>query len=369
MDGRTDVGVLVNQLVAPQNSEPSHVGQRGQLIEVAALRFQFRENRVQTVHSHDLPIKSLSILLRFYQTQYQKDTGVLLAGLDELAEVHICFQLLRLDWRYRLERAQRCNVSALTDLLPRKELTHIPSTIDTMQKQILQIFQKVLDADGGKKTQRIPERMAAYYNQHGDDPLNTFQFRVLPLKFEAVNESAFTEVLYPNSIYDLIDYALRECLQREQRMRLCKNCGQYFALTGRGTAEYCDITVDEKGRTYKEMGAINHWTRSKADDEAFQLYRREYKRRFAWSKTGKLSPRHFMPGVSWPERTRRSAMRGRLRWRSIRLGCGSPDALSVKLSSMLKGAGADLLRPLLKLVILISKPNRSRRAPAPGTPR
>lgn len=228
-------------------------------------------------------------ILRFYQTREQKDADIILAGLNELAEAHIYFQLLRLDWRYRLEQAQRSTIASLVDLLPRKELTHIPSTIDTMQKQILHIFQNVLDADSGEKTKPIPERMAVYYRRHGADTLNTFQFQTLPLKFEAVNEKTFTEVLYPNSICDLIDYSLRECVQREQRVRLCKNCGQYFALTGRGTAEYCDLTADDKGRTCKEMGAIHQWTKSKAGDEAFKLYRREYKRRFAWIKAGKIS--------------------------------------------------------------------------------
>ena len=52
----------------------------------------------------------------------------------------------------------------------------------------------------------------------------------------------------------------------------------------------CDITLDEKGRTCKEIGAIHQWTKSKASDEAFKLYRREHKRRFARIKAGKISP-------------------------------------------------------------------------------
>lgn len=229
-------------------------------------------------------------LLRFYKTQQQEDVDIVLDGLDTLSAVHIYFQLLRLDWRYRFEQAKRADGSAVIDLLPRKKLTHIPSNIDTIQKQVLRLFQNVLDVGEGKKSKSIPERIAAYYHREGTDTLNTFHFGTLPLKFEAISESTFIEVLYPDSIYDLIDYALRECVQREQRMRLCKNCGHYFALTGRSTAEYCDITLDEKGRTCKEIGAIHQWTKSKAGDEAFKLYRREYKRRFAWIKAGKISP-------------------------------------------------------------------------------
>lgn len=239
-------------------------------------------------------------LLRFYQTQDQQDADTVLAGLDELAEAHIYFQQLRLDWRNRFEQAANAESSALMDLLPRKDLTHIPSNIDHLQKQIQRLFQNVLDIDLGKKSP-VQELMASYYNREGSDSLNTFQFSSLPMKFELVDAHTFTEVLSPDTIYDLIDYFLRQCVQREQRMRVCKNCGLYFAVKGRGTAEYCDVTTDEKGRVCKEIGAFVHWSQSKEDDEIFKAYRREYKKRFAWTKTGKLSPAAL---YAWGEKAR-----------------------------------------------------------------
>lgn len=239
-------------------------------------------------------------LLRFYQTQDQKDADIVLAGLEELAQAHIYFQQLCLDWQYRFEQAANAEVSALIDLLPRKDLTHIPSDIDNAQKQIQRLFQNVLDIDLGKKSP-IQELMANYYNREGSDSLNTFQFSSLPMRFEPVDTHSFTEVLYPNTIYDLIDYSLRQCIQREQRMRVCKNCGLYFAVKGRGTAEYCDVTTDAKGRVCKEIGAFVHWSQSKEDDEVFKVYRREYKKRFAWTKTGKLSPAAL---YAWGEKAR-----------------------------------------------------------------
>ncbi|MCI8740971.1 MAG: hypothetical protein HFG10_12890 [Oscillibacter sp.] len=239
-------------------------------------------------------------LLRFYQAQDQKDADIILAGLEKLAEAHIYFQQLRLDWQCRFEQAANVGGSALTDLLPRKELTHIPSSIDNMQKQIQRLFQNVLDIELGKKSS-VQELMANYYNREGSDSLNTFQFCTLPMKFELVDACTFTEVLYPKTIYDLIDYFLRQCVQREQRMRVCKNCSLYFAVKGRGTAEYCDVTTDEKGRICKEIGAFVHWSQSKEDDEIFKVYRREYKKRFAWTKTGKITPATL---YAWGERAR-----------------------------------------------------------------
>ena len=239
-------------------------------------------------------------VLRFYQTRDSQDAAIVLAGLDELAEAHIYFHQLRLDWLQRFNQAANSDGSDLIDLLPRKDLTHIPSNLDTMQRQIQRLFQEVLDIDLGKKAS-VQELMASYYKREGSDTLNTFQFCVLPLKFELVDSHTFTEVLYPKTIYDLIDYFLRECVQREQRMRVCKNCGLYVAVKGRGTAEYCDITTDAKGRVCKEIGAFVHWSQSKEDDEIFKVYRREYKKRFAWTKTGKITPATL---YAWGERAR-----------------------------------------------------------------
>ncbi|MEY8261651.1 DUF6076 domain-containing protein [Oscillospiraceae bacterium 50-60] len=239
-------------------------------------------------------------LLRFYQTKAPQDANIVFAGLDELAEAHIYFQQLRLDWMQRFEQVARVEDSALPELLPRKDLTYIPSTIDAMQKQIQRLFQSVLDIELGKKAS-VQDLMASYYNRERSDTLNTFQFRTLPLKFEPVDSRTFTEVLYPETVYDLIDYFLRECVQREQRMRVCKNCGLYFAVKGRGTAEYCDVTTDEKGRICKEIGAFVHWSQSKEDDEIFKVYRREYKKRFAWTKTGRISSTTL---YAWGEKAR-----------------------------------------------------------------
>ena len=84
------------------------------------------------------------------------------------------------------------------------------------------------------------------------------------MDFERVEGHGFVEVLHPRSIYDLIDFSVRECLKHEVKMRVCKNCGHWFALTGRTNAEYCEVTRDSKGRTCKEIGAIALWNKNKS---------------------------------------------------------------------------------------------------------
>ena len=120
-------------------------------------------------------------------------------------------------------------------------------------------------------------------------------------KCRVVEDKAFTDVLYPESIYDVVDYILRECVKKEQPVRKCKNCHKYFAIRGRTDTEYCSRVIDGIGRTCRDLGASYLWEEKKKNDEVFKVYRREYKKRFAWIKSGKISQEKF---YSWSEEAR-----------------------------------------------------------------
>ena len=55
------------------------------------------------------------------------------------------------------------------------------------------------------------------------------------------------------------------------------------------------------GRTCKEVGAFRVWEKSKSTDEPFKVFRREYKKRFAWIKAGRITKGVF---YDWSERAR-----------------------------------------------------------------
>lgn len=239
-------------------------------------------------------------LLAFYRSGVKDDLQVVAAGLDELASRHVYFELLRLDWLERLDMVDGTAPRDFQDLLPHKKISHLCSSIDTMQKQIRGLIAQALDMDGEKKS--VSEKMVAYYNAEGGDTLNTFQFQPQSMSFEVIDCKIFAEVLYPKDIYDLIDFHVRECVKREVRMRVCKNCLRYFAVTGKASMEYCGRVCDSKGRTCREMGAINTWTQRKQGDEVFKEYRREYKKRFARINAGRLTKSAF---YAWSEEARK----------------------------------------------------------------
>ena len=239
-------------------------------------------------------------LMSFYQSRDYNELQIVAAGLKELASRHICFGLLRLDWLERLDMVDSTAPRDFQDLLPHKKISHLCSSIDTMQKQIKGLIAHALDMDGEKRS--VSEKMVAYYNAEDGDTLNTFQFQPQTTNFEVIDRRIFAEVLYPKDIYDLIDHHIRECVKREMRMRVCKNCLRYFAVTGKASTEYCDRICDSKGRTCREIGAINTWTQRKQGDEVFKEYRREYKKRFARINAGRLTKSAF---YAWSEETRK----------------------------------------------------------------
>ena len=239
-------------------------------------------------------------LMSFYQSRDYNELQIVETGLNELAPRHICFELLRLDWLERLNMVDSTAPGNFQDLLPHKKISHLCSSIDTMQKQIKGLIAQVLDMDGEKKS--VSEKMVAYYNAEGGDTLNTFQFQPQSMSFEVIDHKVFAEVLYPKDVYDLIDFHVRECVKREVKMRVCKNCLRYFAVTGKASTEYCGRICDSKGRTCREMGAINTWTQRKQGDEVFKEYRREYKKRFARINAGRLTKSAF---YAWSEEARK----------------------------------------------------------------
>ena len=228
-------------------------------------------------------------LLDFYREPGFDSQAVVMNTLGNLASQHIYFEFLRLDWQSRFHYAEQHPDKDVHEILPHKQLAHIPSTVDILQKQIMRLFQDVLDIDDGKK-KPTQEKLQAYLEKEKTHPLYAYKFQTISTVYERISKDVFAESLHPTSIYDLIEFSLRECVKREQRMRICSYCGKYFAIPRRNTAEFCTLTVDENGHTCKEVGAMKRWAEKKNSDELFKEYRREYKKRFNWIKAGKISP-------------------------------------------------------------------------------
>ena len=200
--------------------------------------------------------------------------------LWRLASIHIYFRLLYVHCRYRQSAMYIQNDGGSAE-------------------QIQRFFELVLNVDSAG---REPQAQAAknYFHDSPKDP-DLFSFRPIPLSFEPVEPGRCSPVLYSSSIRDMIDYSLRSCVERNITVRRCKNCGRWFPQTGRVSAEYCERPVPRGEQVCREIGAFKQWTKKQSDDPIFKAYRKEYKRRFAWIKAGRITDQQF---YDWSERAR-----------------------------------------------------------------
>lgn len=171
-----------------------------------------------------------------------------------------------------------------------KELLRFSEQLSMYQRQAQTFLERVLDiGQVGRETQQNTRRQ--YLFDQPRDP-DLFRFEAIPVSFGPVDSDTCGLILQPNTVRDLIDFSLRECVMRDIPVRRCRNCGRYFPLTGRVTAEYCSRPNSER-KPCRNTGAALKREDSRKDNAVFKEYRREYKRRFAWIRTGKISEEDF----------------------------------------------------------------------------
>ena len=229
--------------------------------------------------------------LRITENNRQAGTDALVA-LSELANRHIYFKLLYVRWFDRFARmGAHDDCGSTEDQQMLAELKEVAEQLPQYQKQIQKFFELVLDVD---QAGRDPQKQAwsNYYHNEPKDP-ELFKFRPIPVSFEPTEEGRCSPVLYSASIPDMIDYSLRTCVEREITVRRCKNCGRWFPQMVRVSAEYCERPVPKGEQVCREIGAFKQWTKKQSDDPVFKIYRREYKKRFAWIKAGNIDDDAF----------------------------------------------------------------------------
>ena len=245
--------------------------------------FSFKQSDREKKISFEFP-QSLMDLLELDMTKYGnlRDAQTFAGKLGSLIKDHVYFRLYRF-----------LDISKL----PKRDIQWVPSEIDMKQKQIRDLISNVLDSMLPKEP--ISKKMAKYYSKP-NLPRRPFEFATLKTNYEMVDSNTFTEVLYPENIYDIIEFFVRKCIEREQKFKVCKSCGKYFAVTGHAATEYCSRMFKDSGKTCKEIGAVKVYQAKIADDDkgVMKEYNKAYKTRFARIKYKKWTKEEFQ---AWAE--------------------------------------------------------------------
>lgn len=97
------------------------------------------------------------------------------------------------------------------------------------------------------------------------------------------NRYGIQEIYEIDNFYNLLFLELYCILQEKTYLKKCKNCGKYF-LTTNSAVIYCDNVFANK-KTCREIGASKVFTKNLEKDEAYNLYRKVYKKKQALAKS------------------------------------------------------------------------------------
>ena len=226
------------------------------------------------------------ILYPGYQDRKRAETAQ--RELRGLSKTHIYYQIMNIACRQELIKAEHYHGYSLYAL---NRLLRFCNNPNMYISYITEFIENVLNIDhAGRYPKR---RMKQLYEHTMEDSDDVFRFQPISISYKMVKEGEIVPVLYSSNILELMDFALRTCVEREITVRRCKNCGRYFAQTGRVSAEYCSRPPAEGQAVCREFGAFQQWTLKQENDPIYKAYRREYKRRFEWIKAGRITAEAF----------------------------------------------------------------------------
>ena len=206
-------------------------------------------------------IKRDLILYPGYQDRKRAETAQ--RELRGLSKTHIYYQIMNIACRQELIKAEHYHGYSLYAL---NRLLRFCNNPNMYISYITEFIENVLNIDhAGRYPKR---RMKQLYEHTMEDSDDVFRFQPISISYKMVKE-------------------------REITVRRCKNCGRYFAQTGRVSAEYCSRPPAEGQAVCREFGAFQQWTLKQENDPIYKAYRREYKRRFAWIKAGRITAEAF----------------------------------------------------------------------------
>ncbi|MBJ6362334.1 hypothetical protein JFN88_13745 [Paenibacillus sp. MAHUQ-46] len=128
------------------------------------------------------------------------------------------FAYLLLEWTERLKQARQQAYEDVERLLSTDEPIQLPKKLEKTQQQLRVLWYDVLDVD--VTDEPIQDRLSSFYAANSNNS-SRFAFRSLQLRYTPMKEGTFTELLEVQSLFDIPNFFVRECLRHELPFRIC----------------------------------------------------------------------------------------------------------------------------------------------------
>ena len=133
-----------------------------------------------------------------------------------------------------------------------------------------------------------------FHDERGDD----FDAQIIKNESFAMT---YVDTLESSSLTDVVYFLIGRCLHDEIRMKKCKYCGRYFAVTDNFGAEYCNRLIDGSTKTCREIGSVRLYEQRILVDPIMQAYKRSYKTHNARIRYGYSTKEEF---TAWSKEAR-----------------------------------------------------------------
>ncbi|MDR3289421.1 MAG: DUF6076 domain-containing protein [Peptococcaceae bacterium] len=157
---------------------------------------------------------------------------------------------------------------------------------------------------GGISSEFEPLEDASLFAAQGDHDKKDGPYPTVPSLERlaaAKRPLALFEVLYPQSLPDVLRFLTAQYLHMDIGFRACKNCGRFLAVSGGSKAEYC-TRLTGNGKTCRQIGAVRAYEMKRSENPVCQLYTKAYKTHHARIRYGRLTKEEF---AAWAEEARK----------------------------------------------------------------
>lgn len=161
-----------------------------------------------------------------------------------------------MDWKLQLDRAWYMGYEFPPNFLQVEYLDEMPDRLLVLQRQAKELLTQIWITDTSEKS--VDEKMTACYLAAEQAGKELFRFCPQRMSYESLYQEIFAEVLCPETVYDLVDYHLREYKKRFAWIRAGRITKDEFYTWSEKTREKkveCangKITLEELGRWLKK---------------------------------------------------------------------------------------------------------------------
>ena len=108
------------------------------------------------------------------------------------------------------------------------------------------------------------------------------------------NSSAAMIVQYSlSSAFDVLSLGFYQMLERNIKIKKCKNCDRYFLVKTKRNSDYCDRLVNDTTQTCQQLAAVTKFAKKNEQNMPYKVFTKYYKRYHERKKAGTIKPAVF----------------------------------------------------------------------------